>query len=126
MGELVVSLNHYLAVRDAEKLSAYLAAIEAQEAAQKASESVSRPPVTAPQATSTGPHSDAWWHGVSICEQGGRNDPYYGFFSIMDGSVGGQPWDVQVARANGIVASYGDSAWAASCVAAGYAASPDG
>lgn len=77
-------------------------------------------------AASSGPHSDAWWHGVSVCEQGGRNDAYFGYFSIMDGSAGGLDWSTQVAMANGIISRYGDSAWAASCVAAGYAASPSG
>jgi hypothetical protein len=88
------------------------------------------PPPAAPQpapiATTGGPHSDAWWHGVSVCEQGGRDDPFFGYFSIMDGSAGGLSWAQQVGMANGIVSRYGDGAWAASCVAAGYAASPGG
>lgn len=71
-------------------------------------------------------HADAWWHGVSICEQGGRNDPFFGYFSIMDGSAGGLPWATQVQMANAIIARYGDGAWAASCVARGYAAAPNG
>lgn len=73
-----------------------------------------------------GPHTDAWWHGVAICEQGGRNDPFYGYFSIMDGSAGGLDLGAQVAMANRIISKYGDGAWAASCVAMGYRASPGG
>lgn len=75
-----------------------------------------------------GPHSDAWWHGVAICEQGGRNDPYFGYFSFMDGSAGGKTWDEQVAMGNALLARAGREVgpWAASCVAAGYAASPSG
>jgi hypothetical protein len=73
-------------------------------------------------------HSDAWWHGVAICEQGGRNDPYFGYFSFMDGSQGGRSWADQVAAGNALLASVGSEspAWAPSCVAAGYAASPGG
>ena len=75
-----------------------------------------------------GGHSDAWWYGVAICEQGGRNDQYYGFFSFMDGSSGGKTWDEQVAMGNALLARAGREVgpWAASCVAAGYRASPDG
>jgi hypothetical protein len=83
-------------------------------------------PPGSPAGGTSGTHSDAWWQGVSVCEQSGRNDPYYGYFSIMDGSAGGKPWADQVAQANGIIARYGDSAWAASCVTAGYRASPGG
>jgi hypothetical protein len=79
-----------------------------------------------PYVAQAGAHSDAWWQGVSICEQGGRNDPFFGYFSIMDGSAGGLPWGVQVAMANNIIARAGDGAWAASCVAMGYAHSPSG
>lgn len=97
---------------------------ERQEAEQAAMEAARR--AATPASGRPGAHSDAWWHAIARCEQGGRNDPYYGFFSIIDGSVGGQPWDVQVARANGIIAEYGDGAWAAACVAQAYAASPGG
>lgn len=72
-------------------------------------------------------HSDAWWHGVAICEQGGRNDSYFGFFSYMDGSAGGgMSWADQVAKGNRTIAEYGDHAWAQQCVDAGYRASPGG
>lgn len=71
-------------------------------------------------------HSDAWWRGVSVCEQGGRNDSFFGYFSIMDGSAGGLDWATQVNMANAIIARAGDHAWAASCVAAGYRSSPNG
>ena len=83
------------------------------------------PPAPAPR-KNHGPHSDAWWQGVSICEQGGRDDPYYGYFSVMDGSSGGLSWDQQVQLANGIIARYGEGAWAASCVQSGYRAAPGG
>lgn len=73
-------------------------------------------------------HSDAWWHGVAICEQGGRNDPYFGYFSFMDGSAGGKSWDEQVAMGNALLARVGHEIgpWAESCVRAGYNASPSG
>lgn len=84
------------------------------------------PPPPAPVIRNNGAHSDAWWQGVAVCEQGGQNNWYYGYFSIMDGSAGGKDWATQVAMANAIIAHYGDGAWAASCVAAGYRASPGG
>lgn len=81
--------------------------------------------------SSHGPHSNAWWHGVSVCEQGGRNDPYFGYFSYMDGSAAGKTWAQQVAMANATIAKYGEDmmyggAWAHKCVLAGYSASPSG
>jgi hypothetical protein len=83
---------------------------------------------TNPVVTNSGPHSDAWWHGVAVCEQGGRNDAYFGYFSFMDGSQGGKPWDQQVAAGNALLRSAGREVgpWAAACVAAGYRASPGG
>ena len=96
----------------------------AQEAERVAAEIAARPkpvPVSSP-----GAHSDAWWRAVAVCEQGGRNHPFFGYFSIMDGSAGGLDWATQVGMANGIIARAGDRAWAASCVSAGYNASPGG
>jgi hypothetical protein len=104
----------------------YLAAIEASQKAEEAARSAMATSRSYTPVSNNGAHSDAWWHGVSVCEQGGRNDPYFGYFSIMDGRAGGLDWNTQVAMANSIIASYGDGAWAASCVAAGYAASPSG
>jgi len=71
-------------------------------------------------------HSDAWWRAISVCEQGGRNDPYFGYFSIMDGSAGGLPWATQVAMAQRIIDRAGDHAWASRCVSEAYAAAPNG
>jgi hypothetical protein len=72
-------------------------------------------------------HSDAWWQAVSICEQGGRNDSYFGYFSLMDGSAGGgKSWATQVQMANAIIARAGDHAWASKCVNAGYQVAPNG
>lgn len=81
-----------------------------------------------PSLVNAGPHSDAWWGGVAQCEQGGRNDPYFGYFSWMDGSAAGLTWDQQVAKSNDLLARAGREIgpWAASCVAAGYRASPGG
>ncbi len=75
-----------------------------------------------------GPHSDLWWQGVARCEQGGINHPFFGFFSIMDGSAGGLPWGTQVAMANAILARAGREVptWAQSCVTMGYQYSPGG
>lgn len=98
--------------------------------------SVTPPPVAVPPSASVdgsrasgaglagsgGGHSDAWWQGVAMCEQGGRNDPYFGYFSFMDGSQGGRPWSEQVAAGNALLARAGREIgpWAAACVAAGY------
>lgn len=99
---------------------------EARDAAARAALTSSMPPTL--RSTYSGPHSDAWWYGVAICEQGGRNDPYFGYFSFMDGSQGGRTWEDQVAAGNALLERAGREVgpWAASCVAAGYAASPEG
>lgn len=114
-------VGNYLAAVDQENLAVYLAAVEAAQVASTAQVVQAR---SVP--SNNGAHSDAWWQGVSVCEQGGRNDGYFGYFSIMDGSAGGLDWSTQVAMANAIIARAGDGAWAASCQAAGYAASPSG
>lgn len=103
----------------------------AQEAEKRRRATVAVKTAPTPQTSTgshSGPHSDAWWHGVAICEQGGRNDPYYGYFSWMDGSAAGMTWDQQVAKSNALLRSVGHEVgpWAASCVAAGYRASPSG
>lgn len=97
-----------------------------------ASQKVNPAPANTPASVNShGPHSDAWWHGVSVCEQGGRNDSYFGYFSYMDGSAGGKDWATQVRMGNATIAQYGEDmnnggAWAHKCVMAGYAASPNG
>lgn len=75
-----------------------------------------------------GPHSDQWWRGVAQCEQSGRNDPYFGYFSWMDGSAAGMTWEQQVAKSNDLLSrvSSESPAWAPSCVAMGYQYSPSG
>lgn len=114
----VRDLGRYLDALNQENLRVYLAAVKkAQDAEQQQ---------TVRYVQNNGAHSDAWWKAVSVCEQGGRNDPYFGYFSIMDGSAGGLDWATQVAMANAIIARSGDGAWAASCQAAGYSASPLG
>lgn len=132
--QTVIALTAWVSaqIEQQREVDAYLAAVEAQRVEDAAAALRQRAAPTGdrtqPSAApvNNGAHSDAWWHGVSICEQGGRNDPYYGYFSIMDGSAGGRDWATQVAMANAIIARAGDRAWAASCVAAGYAASPSG
>jgi hypothetical protein len=58
-----------------------------------------------------------WWR-VALCEEGGRNDPTYGYFGILPSSwlaygggayaptAGGMPWDTQVAIAERINGGY--------------------
>lgn len=126
--DLGVQIDAYVgAVAEAEAAAAQQAQAAAEAARQTVVPAQPQPPaMTQSSSSNTGAHSDAWWHGVAICEQGGQNSPYYGYFSIMDGSAGGKDWSSQVAQANGIISRYGDGAWAAACVAAGYAASPGG
>ena len=119
-----------------QRIADYLAAVaaenerQAQEAA-RARSVVSRSTNStgvAPSGSCCGPHSDLWWQGVAQCEQGGRNDPYFGYFSFMDGSQGGRPWADQVAAGNALLASTGRESptWAPVCVARGYQFSPSG
>ena len=125
----------YVRSVDAQRVGDYIVWVEAQEAAEAAraaQEAAQRMPATAPQAVRTGAgHSDAWWRGVAQCEQGGRNDPYFGYFSFMDGSQGGRSWEDQVAAGNALLSHVPEresqhGAWADSCIDAGYAASPGG
>ena len=129
-------MQYVQAVQMAEVV-AYVQAVEAEQqaAAARAQEALVRQrqrPVISTTPTSgtvnSGPHSDAWWQGVAMCEQGGRNDPYFGYFSFMDGSQGGRSWADQVAAGNALLLRAGREVgpWAASCVAAGYRASPSG
>lgn len=124
-------VNAYLAALERQRqIDEYLAALEAQRLAEeyaRTHRTSSRAPALI-SSKSSGPHSDAWWWGVAICEQGGRNDPYFGYFSWMDGSAAGMTWEDQVAKSNALLASVSSEspAWAPSCVAAGYAASPGG
>jgi len=124
-GAAVQALGSYLDGIAQANLAIYLAAVHDAEVAAAAA---ARPPSTPSYTSTGGGHSDAWWSGVAMCEQGGRNDPYFGYFSFMDGSQGGKPWAEQVAAGNALLASAGREVgpWAASCVAAGYAASPGG
>ena len=122
----------YLKARYEEELAAFYVSVQADLQRQADAAAVARRQVTsAPTmriSNGSGPHSDAWWWGVAICEQGGRNDPYFGFFSWMDGSAGGLSWEEQVAKSNALLSrvSSESPAWAPSCVAAGYRASPGG
>lgn len=114
----VRDLGLYLEAVNQENLRVYLEAVRAAQDEEQQR--------TVTYVQNNGAHSDAWWRGVAICEQGGLNDSFFGYFSIMDGSAGGLDWSTQVAMANAIIARSGDGAWAASCQAAGYASSPSG
>jgi hypothetical protein len=78
--------------------------------------------------TPTAGSGDSGWQQVAICEEGGRNDPTYGYFGIMpsswaaqgmSGTAGDYDWATQVAvgdRING-----GGPPWCPpSCSAGGY------
>jgi hypothetical protein len=131
-------LGRYLRAVEADEVGRYVVAVaDAQRAAEHdaeiAAEAAAHPPVSAAATAPSGGggHSDAWWHGVAGCEQGGLNDPYFGYFSFMDGSMGGQPWDVQVAAGNALLSRFAEresqgGAWADSCIDAAYRASPGG
>jgi hypothetical protein len=125
-----VEVDAYLAAEHERQLAGFYAGVQA-EAQRQADELAARrsaAPPTIRVGNCCGPHSDAWWWGVAICEQGGRNDPYFGYFSFMDGSAGGKTWEEQVAMGNALLARVGREVptWAQSCVDAGYRASPSG
>lgn len=130
-----VLVGQYVTALQADEVGRYVVAVAAAEEAARVAAAEAAARASAPTASSgstartpAGGHSDAWWQGVAICEQGGRNDPYFGYFSFMDGSQGGRPWDEQVAAGNALLAAAGREVgpWAESCVNAGYAASPGG
>lgn len=101
----------------------------AQAATQTAAKRAERPYVdigSAAQTVNHAPHSEAWWRAIAICEQGGRNHPFFGYFSIMDGSSGGYDWATQVQMAQRIINRAGDYAWADKCVHDAYRAAPGG
>jgi hypothetical protein len=85
----------------------YVQGVQAQEAeaarlaAQKATQAVSRP--------------SGSYTALAICEQGRNgqpyNHPFFGYFSIMDGSAGGKSWDEQVRMVQAIKARAGAGAW---------------
>jgi hypothetical protein len=72
--------------------------------------------------------SDNGWAQVAICEEGGNNNPTYGYFGILPSSWGfyagvstaGQTdWNTQVTRANQL--NGGHAPWAPpNCAAGGY------
>ncbi len=126
LGLAVLEADHQARLAEEARLEAERVESErlaAEEAARLAARQI---PSANPR--SSGPHTDAWWWGVAICEQGGRNDPYFGYFSFMDGSSGGKTWAEQVEMGNALLARAGREIgpWAESCVRAGYAASPSG
>jgi hypothetical protein len=86
--------------------SDYVRAVQAQEAEQARQEALRaavRPPVASQPSGS--------YQALANCEQGGRNHPFFGYFSIMDGSAGGKSWDEQVAMVQAIKARAGAGAW---------------
>ena len=48
---------------------------------------------------------------LSMCEQGGRDNPTYGYYSIIDGSAAGKSMAQQQAMVQDIYNKYGRSAW---------------
>jgi hypothetical protein len=51
------------------------------------------------------------YQALANCEQGGRNHPFFGYFSIIDGSAAGKSWDEQVAMVQAIKGRAGAGAW---------------
>lgn len=125
-GLAAIDLHERLVVLD--YVAGIYAAQQAEEAARLEEAHMAAARAVASPAPASGPHTDAWWSGVAQCEQGGRNDSYFGYFSFMDGSQGGRPWAEQVAAGNALLQRAGREVgpWAQSCVNAGYNASPSG
>lgn len=126
-----------------DDIGAYVTAVIAAEyrAAQEAAAAARRRTVT-PRATAPPPspavrgacsHSDAWWQGVATQEEGGKNDPYYGYFGKIDGAWAGLSWSEQVTRANALLQAAGcrerlsqGGPWADISVNRAYAVAPGG
>lgn len=83
------------------------AAQAAQQAAAAKQQQAQQVSYSAP-APSMAPAGNSGWQAVAICEEGGRNDPTYGYFGIMPGnwppgeSPANMSWDQQVALGNQI------------------------
>lgn len=80
-----------------------------------------------------GYHTDAWWWGVAVCEEGGNNHPYFGYFGKIDGAWGGLDWNTQVRLANELLARAGfrerlsqGGPWADHSIDCAYRESPGG
>lgn len=114
---LIHKLNQarwYEGVLYIEAVSSYISsqnAIREAQLQQIQSQKASAPPA-APVSTSTS--SSGSWQRVAVCEEGGSNNPTFGYFGIMPGSwaayggnaysptAGGSSWDTQVMIANRI------------------------
>lgn len=105
-------LTAYLAAVQADETAQaivrYVQAVEAQEAAQRAPQTVSQPFTTQPGNSA----SDAWFAAISQCESGGTNGWRTGYFGIEAGyPIGGMGYAEQLAWARQILAQSGPSAW---------------
>jgi hypothetical protein len=103
-------LNQYIAALKANQLNQYIAALKnaqlgaflrAQSAAEQAQRAATAVPVSQPVAAS-GADSGSW-AAVAMCEEGGNDDPNYGYYGIkewngFDGypSAGAAPQSVQL------------------------------
>ena len=94
----------------AARIAAYTAAVTAaQQAAAAAAQAAAAartttPPPSAPRTSTSSSGIPAAWMATAICEEGGRNDPYAGYFGILewhgfDGypTAGSAPLSVQLA-----------------------------
>jgi hypothetical protein len=110
--QLTVYADAVAAAEAVQAGAAYVGAVQAQEAAQRASERVSVAPVTAPRTTGVATASDAWFAAISQCESGGTNGWRTGYFGIEAGyPIGGMSYAEQLAWARRILAQSGPSAW---------------
>jgi hypothetical protein len=91
-------LNQYVTALQNAKLGTYLRAVSAAEQAQRAATAA---PVSQPVAASS--VNSGSWAAVAMCEEGGNDDPNYGYYGIkewngFDGypSAGAAPQSVQL------------------------------
>lgn len=84
-------------------LAAAQAALQAEQNAQAAAASSSETAAPAPAPTQTDSGNDGGWAAVAMCEEGGNNDPNYGYYGIkewngFDGypTAGSAPQSVQL------------------------------
>jgi hypothetical protein len=76
-------VTEYVANAKAAQLTQYLNAVAAAQAAQKAQQQAYAVVQASNQVTASGADSGGW-AAVAMCEEGGNNDPNYGYYGIKE------------------------------------------
>lgn len=96
---VAAQVSQYIAAVKAAQLSAFLGAVAANEQRQQQAKAATAVPVSQP----VGSSDAGGWAAVAMCEEGGNNDPNYGYYGIkewngFDGypTAGSAPQSVQL------------------------------